>query len=120
MSETRPNESISPATGRAEAEYLTRQGGFSASTWGYVFQLVGEYREHRNLGLGEAIIEVTLRTGQTVAIDGVRAAFGWVVLLGEDDSMRIVPHREVVAIHVHRRPGPPTEKQRVGFTYEPS
>jgi hypothetical protein len=78
---------------------------------------VDEYRQHRNLEPPQVIVEVTLVNGETIPIGGVRAAFGWVVLLAEDDSMRIVPYREIAAVDVHRRPGPPLERQ-TGFTYE--
>ena len=106
----------------AEVEYLTRQGGFSVSTFSYLFQIVREYREQRNLAIGEAIVEVRLATGETIPIGGVRAAFGWVLLLAEDDSMRFVPYRNILDIAVSRRPGQPpapTARQPTGFTYEP-
>jgi hypothetical protein len=101
-----------------ELEALVRQGGFSQSAWTHVATAIEEYREHRGLDSSTMVVTVELRNGERLPLMGIRAAFSYVVLLLEDDSMRLVPNAEVVGIDIRRRPGPAPERKPVGFSIE--
>lgn len=101
-----------------ERKMIEQQGVLTVSSWQPILGVIDEYRQHRGLDSSTMVVKVLLRSGEKIAVNGIRAAITWTVLLTEDDAMRIVPNREITGIDVRHRPGPRPERPPVGFTVE--